>query len=388
MLRKEHLRYTVRGGNVKANLISEKGAWPKRLQSYLESLELSLPLPYRDCQDFGKIFQAKHPRSKRLLMGLLSILDKGMEKEEVLEEEFSQRRTRAFDEKVKELRSIPEQPCFPEKFEKLVLYGDLESEREIRSIKLKRGLEWVRRYNMELVQGLVRMGDRVQIDWPMVSPERWKFLCRQLKFWGLLFQSSDLKERGGKSLVIEGPLSQFGGHQTYRDRIGALVGVLPQIEPFTLKVDLRIENRRVFFEINQEAGLRSSNRNFFDHETDSWRLLRKELLENLGSEWGWEEDDVPEGDWKGWAVADAVLVSPAGEKVSIHHFLRHQTNTLVKVHEHLSKGHIQQRRLWLLEKPLDEKIEITSTDRVFSYRSLPSGKRLASVLKKMQGQLP
>jgi len=87
-------------------------------------------------------------------------------------------------------------------------------------------------------------------------------------------------------------------------------------------------------------------------------------------------------------VADAVLVSPAGEKVSIHHFLRHQTNTLVKVHEHLSKGHFQERRLWLLEKPLDEKIKITSTDRVFSYRSLPSGKRLASVLKKMQGQLP
>mgnify|MGYP006428696301 CR=1 FL=1 len=383
MLKKGHLRYAIRGGKVEPHLLSEKGTWPKRLQKHLELLELSLPLPLRELRELGEAMITQHPRSRRLLQGLLSIIERGADLEEVNEEIFSEKRRNAFDSRVRELRSNSNAISLPENPGDLKLYGDLESERKVLSLSISKGLEWVRRYNLELVQGLVRQGDRVKILWVDLSPQRWKFLCRQLKFWGLLFEVSDPDKGKGLIVIIEGPLSHLGGHQTYRDRIAALVGILPQMEPYELKVDLRIDDRRSLLVLNESSGIRSFRRNFFDYEPEEWRILRTELLEYLGDGWSWDEKCLPKGSWEGWSVPEATLTNPEGQKIDLHHFQCHQKEALTRLYRRLSEDRSESQRLWLLEKPLDEEIEPTRVDFIFPYRNLPSGRRLGVFLKKI-----
>lgn len=382
MLRKEHLRYTLKGGRVEPHLVAEKGSWPRRLQKHLELLELSLPLTLAQLQDMGKVLIAQHPRSRKLLVGHLSILEKSLEMEEVNEKEFASRRSMEFDLQVEKLRKETEEPLLPPSPEKFLLYGDLESERKVVSLGISKGIDWVRRYNMELVQGITRLGDRVKIDWPELSPERWRFLCRQLRFWGLLFQLDDDDKSAGKSLTIEGPLSHFGGHQTYRDRIAALVGVLPQMEPFRLRVNLRLEGKRQMLDLSESSGLRSRNRKFFDHEPEAWKVFKQAFRENLGEGWSWSEETSPQGGWRGWSVPDAILISPQGQRHDLHHFQAHQQEALIRVRKLRGSDDSEVRKIWILERPLEESIEFRAGDLIFPYRSLPSGKKLASIIMK------
>jgi len=383
MLTREHLRYSIKEGAIHPHLIVESGSWPKRLQAHLELLELGLPMSLSDLQDLGRGLVAKHPNSRKLVLGLMSILEKHLEVDEVNEDDFMARRELLFNKSVENLRATPKIPPLPRAPDNFVAYGDLESERRIRSLGMPKGLEWVRRYNLELVQGLVRQGERVRLHWLALSAQRWKFLCRQLRFWGLLFHIDASDQREGRSLVIEGPLSRLGGHQTYMNRIAALVGILPQMPPFSLKADLVLDGRRYHLDIDDCLNLRSPHRSFFDHEPEAWSLLRQSLMEELEDGWTWNDDLVPSGGWEGWLVPDAILTAPSGQEIAVHHFQAHQTEAMERVLNLLKERGHGEKRLWLVERPLEKAWKGPDHDLVYPYRSLPSGKRLAGLLKSL-----
>jgi len=124
------------------------------------------------------------------------------------------------------------------------LYADLPSEATLQGQEVPAPTALLHRYNVGLVQGLLRTASELRIRMTRPSPPRMRQLFRWMKFHQLLHRA----ERDGADLLltVDGPVSLFSASTRYGR---ALAQFLPALvlheEPWTLEATVEWTRQRV-----------------------------------------------------------------------------------------------------------------------------------------------
>lgn len=181
------------------------------------------------------------------------------------------------------------------------LYADLPSEAVVTSPRSLDPAGLLDRYNVALVQGVLRGAHELRIRLARPSPPPMRRLFRWLKFHQLLFRAARADD--DLVLTVDGPVSLFGASTRYgRALAGFLPALLLHDEPWSLEARVEWTRRRVHrtLRLSREDGLRSHL-----PDTGGWR---PKAIDQLARR-------LADGDVKGWTASDGELPVRVGREV-------------------------------------------------------------------------
>ena len=312
------------------------------------------------------------------LKGLSRVLMKKIKTLEVQDDVFRESRAKTFDLAVEAMNRG--EVSFPIATPR-DLYGDLPGRRPIEEIPDWTPAQFLERYNLELCSGLVARASELVIALSSPSQRELRYLWSCLKFFGLLARVEEVDDE--LHFRVEGPLEGLGGEQRYRKRCAMLTGILPNFERGRLQGFVRLDRSEGWLSLPSRGMLRTHYPRFFDHTPQEWKLFLETLREKLPE--GWQEEssaEIPLSSLLKGLTPDLSLVHRGGQRMLIGFFFRHQRGGL-KTFLHRadwsgSKGH------WLLlvERPLLEIVPEEHRDQAISFTSIPSVRKVQSMLKQ------
>lgn len=262
MLTKEHLKFKVRNGRVKPELLPEDDE--PTLAAAAEMLGI-----FQNAvgQSFGELEEAATalaggPTALAFKKLLLDQCDVDAEDEGLVERRWEWLKA------AQALRSDgkPTIGLFHERLAKVAalgieqvksgLYGDLPACRTVRGVRDMSPAELLRRYNCGQVQGLLLRSRRVTLRVKDASLGERRELFRQVKFRRLI---AAVQEDGDKGLLLElsGPLGLLDQASAYGLRLAAFFPSVLHLKAWELRAEVHINSKELELRLDQSLPLRS-----------------------------------------------------------------------------------------------------------------------------------
>ncbi len=250
-----------------------------------------------------------------------------------------------------------------------LMYADRQGAQLLQDFDRPSPEELIRRYNVAQVQGVLYAARKLVVDLGVGADARLVF--HYVKLLGLIHDLEPLGDRAGYRLLLDGPLSIFGGTRKYGLRLAKFLPGLLLTSPWRLSAEVEWRGRDAILELDsQTSGLESHYLGpKAERDADDVRAAFVRAWERAKETEGWEleagGDVLSFPDRKAALVPDFTL-RRAGEEVVYLEILgfwseRNLVERVALLREAERRGHrllvAASERLGASREALDEAIE-------------------------------
>lgn len=268
MLKKNHLRYRV----VKNKVIPFFLTLNKHqfiLKTLLDIFKNHIGKPFSELDEQLKIYTDENLSNRKVLLGLIHIIQKKTifnESDESIQE-FRKTSFEFSDSLLNKFSNLDYETFLYEVDEyknNRSLYADLKSNKIILQVPNWSEEQLLQRYNLALSQTLILNAETLHLKLEKPSEKEWHYLQRYLSFLGLCYEV--LKNENNAVLIdISGPIELVNSSSFYQNKKALFIGSLPQLLRFELQTNLKINNKKCFFNLSEKSQLKSHYIPFYDY---------------------------------------------------------------------------------------------------------------------------
>lgn len=397
MLTKEHLKFKIRSGRIKPELLIPMP--PAALSAAEELLDV---FRYAPGQSLGEIEETSSVAAEgQIPMALRKLLLDACDVDEEVDgvEDFRWdlfRKAQALRLAEPKLdvaafqTRLGAEVGLPHAQVKDRLYGDLPACRRVRAFKDSTPEALVHRYNLSQVQGLLLRARSVTIKLKESSLGERRELFRQIKFRRLI---AAVVDDGKKGLVLElsGPLGLLDQASAYGMRLASFFPHVLHLSRWEMRAEVHINNKEVELRLDETCGLQS-------HYTQRTPYIPEEMTAFM------ESFNQRSSLWRAEPASDFVhigresycfpdlTISGYGRRVHVELFHRWHAGTLLGRLQSLEKSPVSDLYVGVgksLAKHPDVAAQLASSAWFakygFIFSEFPTPKAIASLLSPGQG---
>lgn len=263
------------------------------------------------------------------------------------------------------------------------LYNDLPENDVVVKVNRLTPVQLIRRYNLELIQGLCTHAEYLDIELMDVQVRSLRHMLRMLKFHGLLYELTG-RSPSRMKLRVNGVLAGVGAPTRYRTGMATFVGVLFRLDRFLLKARVCIDGKGGVLSIDESTPCLKTGPDFHEYVPKELKAFGEKINVALESR-GYRPHmvELPPGPAWTWFVPDFSWVHPkTGEALHAEVFQEHQGSLLNRRLHQVSKLPAK-GTIWAVDAKLLKGRSLAGAPPCASFRSLPSANKW---LKQLESQ--
>jgi len=163
------------------------------------------------------------------------------------------------------------------------LYGDLPELERLTAAPSGTPEEWLKRYNLALVQGLAANATELVVTTCETDPAKLRKVLKYMKFFRLLVLLSKTKDDGLR-LTVSGPYALFEANRKYAVALASALPAVLALSNWNLSAEIKLKRGKGTLTLDQTAPLGDGYRGFSSYIPEEIRLFHQ-AFSDKGTSW-------------------------------------------------------------------------------------------------------